>query len=205
MRFAVLPAAGKSSRMGRPKLSLPLGDRTILEHAVAALRQAEVEYILVVVGPHVPELADLAAKAGAHVCRLAEETADMRMTVEQGLNWLEDRFQPRPDHAWLLVPADHPALAPDVMRALHRAQVNHPDYSIFVPTFRGQRGHPLLLTWQHVEGIRAHPSGQGLNTYVRGHAAQTMEVHVETEAILWDLDTPEDYEQLRRKSISTSS
>ena len=53
MRFAVLPAAGKSTRMGRPKLALPLGERTILEQVVAALRQAEVEHILVIVGPHV--------------------------------------------------------------------------------------------------------------------------------------------------------
>ncbi len=95
MRFAVLPAAGKSSRMGRPKLSLPLGQRTILEHVVAALRQAHVEHVLVVLGPHVGELAPLARTAGAHVCQLAEQTTDMRATVEQGLHWLEERFQPR--------------------------------------------------------------------------------------------------------------
>jgi molybdenum cofactor cytidylyltransferase len=197
MRFALLPAAGKSRRMGRAKLSLPLGDRTILEHVVAALRQAEVEHILVVVGPHVPELAGLAGEAGAYVCQLAEDTADMRTTVEHGLCWLENRFQPRPDDAWLLVPADHPALDADVIRALEQAQASHPDHSIFVPTFRGQRGHPILLTWRHVESIREHPAGQGLNTYVRGHATQTMEVRVESEAILRDLDTPEDYQRLR--------
>jgi molybdenum cofactor cytidylyltransferase len=198
MRFAVLPAAGKSTRMGRPKLALPLGNRTILEHVVAALRQAEVEHILVVVGPHVPELAALAERAGARVCPLAEETADMRMTVEHGLHWLEEHFHPGPDDAWLLVPADHPALAPSAIRALSQARATHPECSIFVPTFQGRRGHPLLLSWQHIPAMRAHPAGQGLNTYVRAHMAQTREVPVETEAILWDLDTPEDYERLRR-------
>ncbi len=34
MIFAVVPAAGRASRMGRPKLSLPLGGRTVLEHVV---------------------------------------------------------------------------------------------------------------------------------------------------------------------------
>ena len=40
MIFALIPAAGKSTRMGRPKLALPLGEKTVLEHVIAALRQA---------------------------------------------------------------------------------------------------------------------------------------------------------------------
>jgi molybdenum cofactor cytidylyltransferase len=198
MRYAVLTAAGKSTRMGRPKLALPLGDRSVLEHVIAALRQAPVDHVVVVVGPHVPELAGLAEGAGAHACRLTEETADMRMTVEHGLRWLEGRFQPRQDEAWLLVPGDHPALDPSVVRALVEARVIHADYSIFIPTFAGRRGHPVLLDWQHVESIRAHPAGQRLNTYVRSRAAQTLEVPVPTEAVLWDLDTPEEYAQMQQ-------
>ena len=41
MIYAVVPAAGRSSRMGRPKLSLPLGERTVLEQVILALRKAE--------------------------------------------------------------------------------------------------------------------------------------------------------------------
>ncbi len=198
MRFAVLPAAGKSSRMGRPKLSLPLGERTILEHVVAALRQAHVEHVLAVLGPHAGELGMLARAAGAHVCQLAQQTTDMRATVEQGLRWLEERFQPRPDDGWLLVPADHPALAPSVLNELEQARRGYLERSLFVPTFHGRRGHPLALTWRHVAGIRSHAADEGLNGYVRAHEADMLEVPVATESILCDLDTPEDYERLRR-------
>jgi molybdenum cofactor cytidylyltransferase len=198
MKFALLPAAGKSTRMGRPKLTLPLGERTILEHVLAALRQAQVQHILVVTGPHAAELPALAVRAGAHVHQLSAETTGMRATVEHGLRWLEERYQPGADDTWLLVPADHPTLSPSIVFALERASQDHPEHSIFVPTFQGRRGHPLTLTWRHVAGIRAHPAGEGLNTYVRGHLAETMEVPVDTEAVLWDLDTPEDYERLRR-------
>jgi molybdenum cofactor cytidylyltransferase len=198
MRFAVLPAAGKSSRMGRPKLALPLGERTLLEHVIAALRRAEVEHVLVVLGPHLRELAMLAVNAGASVHQLTEETAGMRATVEQGLLWLEQRFSPRPDEAWLLVPADLPALVPEVVAALEEARKSHPNYSLFLPTYRGRRGHPLALAWHHVTGIRAHPAGEGLNGYVRGHDAELLEVPVESEFILRDIDTPSDYERLRQ-------
>ena len=47
--FALIPAAGKSARMGRPKLSLPLGDHTVLECVIATLREAGISDILVVV------------------------------------------------------------------------------------------------------------------------------------------------------------
>jgi len=193
--FALIPAAGKSSRMGRPKLSLPLGDRTVLEHVIAALRSASVDRILVVVGPHVPELVPLAEKAGAETLLLPQETADMRATVETGLHHLETRYSPRPDDAWLLVPADHPTLDARVVRRLLNAW--QPRLSIVVPTFGGRRGHPTLIGWSHVAGLRAHPPGQGLNTYLRQHPEDTREVPVETEAVLRDLDTPEDYERLR--------
>src|SRR5437588_11139765 len=94
MTFALIPAAGTSSRMGRPKLALPLGDGTVLGHVVEAFREAEVQHILVVVGPHVPELVPVAEAAGAAVLLLAEQTVDMRATIEQGLTWLETRFHP---------------------------------------------------------------------------------------------------------------
>jgi molybdenum cofactor cytidylyltransferase len=198
MTFALIPAAGTSSRMGRPKLALPLGDGTVLGHVVGALRQAEIEHTLVVVGPHVPELVPLAEAAGAAVLLLAAQTADMRATVEQGLDWLESRFRPRDDESWLLAPADHPVLQPSVVRQLLRAQERNPHCSIVVPAFQGRRGHPALLRWGHVAGVRKLPAHQGLNTYLRRHADATLEIKVESASILWDLDTPEDYERLRR-------
>jgi molybdenum cofactor cytidylyltransferase len=183
--------------MGRPKLALPLGRLTVLEHAVAALRQGGADPVLVVVGPHVPELVPLASAAGAEVLRLAEETADMRATVEEGLRWLEERFRPAPEAGWLLCPADHPVLEPGVVRQLLEARRASPGHSIVVPTFGGRRGHPVLIDFRHVAGMRALPPGVGLNVYLRQQRPVTLELPVASPGVLADLDTPEDYERLR--------
>jgi CTP:molybdopterin cytidylyltransferase MocA len=183
--------------MGRPKLALPLGGGTVLGHVVAALRGGGAGPVLVVVGPHVPELAPLAEAAGASACLLAEETADMRATVEAGLRWLEEKFNPRPEDDWLLAPGDHPTLESGVVRQLLQVRAAHPGASIFIPTFGGRRGHPALIAWRHVAGIRSLPSGQGLNAYLRRPAAETVELPVATASVLCDLDTPEDYERLQ--------
>ncbi len=199
MTFAVIPACGKSIRMGRPKLSLKLGDRTVLEHVLNALRAGGVEQILVVVGPHVPELSPIAEANAVDVCRLEEATADMRATVEAGLDWFERWYHPRSEDDWLLVPGDHPALDPDVVRQLRAAREQHPEHTIVVPSFADRRGHPTLIAWKHVAGIRAHPRGQGLNTYLRGQGKDVLELAVANAGVLCDLDTPEDYERLRQE------
>jgi molybdenum cofactor cytidylyltransferase len=199
MTVALVPAAGKSTRMGRPKLALPLGQRTVLEHVMAALKTAGLEQVLVVVGPQGRTLAELAGAAGAEVLALAEDTPDMRATVEAGLRWIEDRFAPRAEDDWLLAPADHPTLDAAVVRRVLETRAEHPEASVIVPLFRGRRGHPTLIGWQHVAGIRSLPAGAGLNVYLRQQAAHTLAVAVETPSVLCDLDTPEDYERLLRQ------
>jgi molybdenum cofactor cytidylyltransferase len=202
MILGLVPAAGKSQRMGRPKLLLPLGGRTVLEQVLACLKTAGIDRTLVVVGPHVPELIPLARAYGAEVLALSEETPDMRSTVERGLSWLEAHCQPADSDDWLLLPADHPTLDAALVHQLLAARADLPAGRILVPTYQGRRGHPTLISWRHVRGIRAWPSGEGLNAYLRRQSEVTVELAVNSPEVLIDLDTPEDYERLRGRYSS---
>jgi molybdenum cofactor cytidylyltransferase len=193
--FGLIPAAGKSARMGQPKLLLPVGDATVLARVLSAVRAGGVTDVLVVVGPDSPALADAAQQAGAHVLRLAEETPDMRATCMRGLDWLAQRFVPLTSDGLLLLPADHPTCRPEIVQALLEA-ARRTDRSIIVPVHAGRRGHPVWLRWQHVAAIRALPPTQGLNAFIRAQAADTLELTWHDAEILRDLDTPEDYARL---------
>jgi molybdenum cofactor cytidylyltransferase len=195
--FALIPAAGKSTRMGRPKLALPLGDGTVLGQVISTLRRAPIDHILVVIGPHVRELVDITAKGNSNYLLLTEETRDMRATVEAGLRHIQAQYSPGPGDALLLVPGDHPTLQVGVIQLLFEAQAGNPDKSIFIPTHEGKRGHPALIDWKHVAGIRGLPAGKGLNAYLRAQSPETLEVSVESAEVLFDLDTPGDYHLLR--------
>jgi molybdenum cofactor cytidylyltransferase len=199
--FAVVPAAGHSTRMGRPKLILPLGNRTIIEHVVTALRAGGADQVLVVCGPHVQELEPLARTAGADVLVLSAPTPDMRSTVEFGLADLENRFRPEPEDAWFLAPADHPALESGIVRTLRDEFARDAARSILVPTHAGKRGHPALIAWRHVTAIRTLPPDQGINSFFRTQSVT--EISVPTPEILADLDTPEDYERLKQQWRTT--
>ena len=195
MILAVVPAAGKSTRMGRPKLTLPLGGKTILGHTLESLRHAALEHILVVTGPDSAELAPIVRAAGAELLALAAETPDMRATLEHGLEFLESKYRPAA-HDWLVVtPADHPLITGEILSRLISESPNH---TVAVPTFRGKRGHPLFLAWRHVEELRQLPKGVGLNAWLRQQAESVLEVAVASAGVRCDVDTPEEYEAVLR-------
>lgn len=204
MIAGLIPAAGHSRRMGKPKLSLPVAGRTVLEHVIQALHEVEVNPILVVLGPHVADLSAAAKAAGAAVLLLPWPTPDMRATVERGLGWIEEMMEPADDNGLLLLPGDHPTLEVSVLRALLAAWKSTPEKSIVVPTWQGCRGHPTLLSWKHVRGIRALPEGEGVNVYLRSQMKETIELPVDSASVVEDLDTPEDYERLLRKASDGS-
>jgi len=196
MIAAIIPAAGRSARMGRPKLSLPLGDGTTLGHVIRTLRDGGVDQIVTILGPHPSEIETLARSAGAEVCLLRHHTADMRETVVHGLDWLEQHLRPSTTDAFLLMPGDMPGITSAVIRRLIAEHDRDALNRILVPLFCDRRGHPTLIPWSHVAGIRTLPAGQGIDSYLRTQAANTLEVQVDDAGVLNDLDTPEDYERL---------
>ena len=205
MLFALIPAAGKSRRMGRPKLTLPLGDKTVLEHVIGAVKAAGADQVLLVFAPHRPDLLSLAARIGIDFIQLGEDTPDMRATIEHGLHWWEMEFHPRPNDAWLLLPADHPTVDASVIRPLIEAAQRDPKHGVFVPTYEGKRGHPTLIRWRLTEDIRRLPSGEGLNALFRAQPHEVLELPTDRADVLIDMDTPEDYEALRRRFASRSA
>jgi molybdenum cofactor cytidylyltransferase len=194
--FAIVPACGHSKRMGRPKLSLPLGKRTVIEHVVTALHGGGVDHVLVVIGPHIPELVPLVIQAKAEPFVLPEATPDMRTTVTHGLNWLATHFAPSSSDAWLLVPGDHPTLDPITVRTVCSAHhVLRPKPGAVVPVCNGRRGHPVLIDWSLTPSLLSFPTDQGINSFLRSRDVETFEVAV-TNSTLDDIDTPEDYQRM---------
>lgn len=196
--FAVVPAAGRSRRMGRPKLSLPLGERTVLQRLLDALAAPEiVERVVVVRGDDDP-LAAAASAAGAHVVRPAKAPPEMRDSVEHALRAIQERHAPDQGDGWILVPADHPVLEPTAVRSMIEIwKTELPE--ILVPTCGGRRGHPTIFRWELSADVFALPADCGLNRLMKDRAAGVREWPVERPSILIDLDTPEDYERIRRE------
>jgi molybdenum cofactor cytidylyltransferase len=192
---AIVPACGRSTRIGRPKLLLPIAGAPLIARVVAALRGGGVDEVLVVVPPATvegaSELAEAAGRAGATIVVAPGPTPDMRATFEVGLAWLESEGRAPPD-AVLLQPGDSPGLNSDVVAAVIVAHRGAPE-AIHVPIHEGHRGHPLALPWPLARAVRDLPDGCGINAVLAAHADRVRPCPVGEAGMLHDLDTWDDY------------
>jgi molybdenum cofactor cytidylyltransferase len=193
--FAIIPAAGHSRRMGQPKLLLPLGTKTVLGRLLEALRHPRIARTVVIVRPDDAGLKRVVELAGATVIQPAHDPAEMRNSVEIGLQFLEDQDRLTADDGWILVPGDHPVLDPVAIDQLVSRWKAAP-CPILIPTFQGRRGHPTFFSGSLAREVPRIPVDCGLNWLVRQHAAGVLEHAVDSPAVLTDLDTPDDYARL---------
>lgn len=188
--YAIVPAAGLSSRMGQPKLLLPWGSSTIIETVLGAWRAARIEHIVVVTRPDVPELAERCRAAGAHVVVPDEAPPDMRMSVQLGIQYIDQTWSPAPQDVWLMAPADMPSLSAAVITGLLAAyDPRRP--SVIVPVVAGRRGHPILLPWSASRLVPNLPVGQGIRYLLAQLPVQ--EFPTSDPGVRLDVDTPADY------------
>ncbi len=207
MIAAVVPAAGRSLRMGRPKLTLDVDGKPLIVRVVESLRGGGVECVVVVAPPRAAPgavaLIDAAGRAGAEVVILDAATVDMRATFERGLSRLEAMPGGAPNTVFLC-PGDLADLTAEVVAALV-ARVREAPERIVVAMHQGRRGHPAALPWSVASAVRDLPPDQGVNALITRREAEVE--GLESDAgVLRDLDTPEDYERLRdRRGRSESS
>ncbi|MBX3438570.1 MAG: nucleotidyltransferase family protein, partial [Planctomycetaceae bacterium] len=168
--FAVIPAAGLSRRMGRPKLLLPLGQTTVIGRLLQLLRSAHLADILVLVRPDDAALANEVRQHQARVVQPDQPPAEMRVSVEHLLSEIEQRHNPRANEGWMLIPGDHPLLSATTLAKLIDEWRQHPD-SIVVPVTNGRRGHPTLFPWTLAHNVRGLPLDVGVNHLLHTGAA----------------------------------
>lgn len=194
--FGIVPAAGHSLRMGRPKLLLPWGGQPLIAQTLAAWQASRVERVLVVVRPGDEALAAAVRRCGVELLVPPVPPPDMKASVQAALHWLADTCQPAPTDAFLVAPADMPRLSPPVIdRVLATyAQLDRPQ--IVVPTLRGRQGHPVLFPWLMAAEVDTLPVGEGLRLLCQRHAVCRVacdDLIAAGDDPFLDLDTPQDY------------
>lgn len=198
MIAGLILAAGESSRMGTDKALLTYQGRTFLENIIATLRQADVGRVAVVLGHHAKEIQLSTNFAGAEVVLNQDYCRGQTSSLQAGLRaFLDADAAPRQEiDAVILCLVDHPAVSVEVTRQLIAARrASHAP--VVIPTYQGQRGHPVLIASSLFAELLALDSSEGANTIVRKHRHATHFVEAQDPGILLDIDDPESYRGLK--------
>jgi molybdenum cofactor cytidylyltransferase len=213
---AVVAAAGRSQRMGRFKPLLPWKTSTVIATVVNTLHTAGADPVVCVIGYRADELRAALQRTPAiiaynpqyaegemlqsyqtGVAVLLPDPADAPAgSRDEALDRPQDRSDAEQFCGTLLALGDQPHLPVEIVRQV-LDQARRTPRRIVIPSYNLRRGHPIYLPrflWRELLSLGAQES---LRTLLRRHHEAIEYVTVDTDAILLDMDTPEQYDDLR--------
>ncbi len=194
----IVLSAGESKRMGKPKLLLTLGERTILEQTIDNFLNSKVNEVIVVVGDRAEEMTSLMANRPVKVAVNPVYREGMSTSIVAGLSLTGDRTQ-----AVMLALADQPFIDTQTINHLIEAFKAH-NKGIAIPVYQGRRGHPVIFAIKYKEELLKLKGDIGGRQIIDQHPDDTLEVAVNCEGINIDIDTYDNYCYGIRKELPST-
>jgi len=182
-------AAGESKRMGKPKLLLPFGDKTIIETIVATIVSSKVEKTLVILGSERGKIEEKIKNYPVKIVYNRDFRSGMLSSVKCGFQAL-----PEETRAVLVVLGDQPKISTTVINKLVTAYKSS-GKGIILPVYNKERGHPVLIDVKYREEVENLSPEVGLRGTVYNHPEDILEVDAETPSIFQDIDDESDYKR----------
>jgi molybdenum cofactor cytidylyltransferase len=195
MIHAIIPAAGRSSRMGQPKQLMDIAGRPmLLVVADPLIACGQVECTVVVTNSLVASALDINA-TGATVLLNDEPDAEMIDSVRLGIEELQHRCELNVDDGILICPGDQPGLSVGEIARCCAAFDDQPG-RIIVATHDGKRGHPLIFPASRIPFLMSQACDKGLRELVTTHEDNLAVVEIHNSAVLRNVNTPDDFRHL---------
>ncbi len=194
MTATIVLAAGESSRMGRPKLSLELEGEPLLARAVRTARSVA-EVVVVVIGAHETRYRPIAESLAAEVVVNPEWQRGIGSSLRLGVAAVAPMSE-----RTLVTLADMPFVTGDHLRELIRIHRQREASLVFSRYRDGRLGVPALLHRSRFESARSLPDDRGARALATAAATvaaidlsprQEIDIDTPDDAAHWSLNDPE--------------
>lgn len=192
--IGVIPAAGRSTRMGSPKQLLPFGQSTILRTVIDNLLGGELDDVWVVTRSDIQRQLDLDGDTRIHVAINDDPAAEMIDSILVAVAAAQARHTLTDDDAILVCPGDMPRIDAELVNRCanaYRAKRG----AIVAGKSNEKPGHPIVVPMRligELETLR----GIGLRGLWNAHGDSVVLIDSPTPQSQLDIDTPEDYRSL---------
>ena len=201
--YAVILAAGQSTRMGTDKALLPWpplapgaqpSGQTFLSAAIDALFPFS-EMVLVVVGKNESNLAPVIYAHGASLVCNPDPDRGQFSSLQVGLQEVLNQGR----DAAMVTLVDRPPVSAATLQILCTAFTNAAtDLWAVIPEYQGKHGHPFLIAREMIGAFLKAPSGATAQDIEHQNIQHIEYVAVDDSLVTLNVDTPQDYAALLR-------
>ncbi|MFJ5760250.1 NTP transferase domain-containing protein [Neobacillus sp. NPDC093182] len=185
---AIVLAAGYSSRANAFKMTLPLGQMSVLEHTISKF-EGVCSRVIVVAGFHADLIKEEIKKIHNkniypfRITFIYNENFNQGMftSIQKGCNEVNDP-------AFFITPGDCPLVKKETLQLLAEYKGD-----VVIPSFHYKGGHPIKLSKVVKQKILETDPESNLRVVLNGFKKQYISVN--DPGVLMDVDTQEDYQQ----------
>jgi len=190
--IGILLCAGESKRMGKEKLTLSLGNRTVIEHVLEQYINSDLKEVIVVVGANKEKLLPYITKVKAQKIKIAinnNYSYGMLSSLQEGI-----KLTGKAD-GYLVGLGDMPLINTEIINEII---LRYEKDKIIQPTYNDAKGKPVIFPYSLKEEILStNPIGKNPRDILKKHPEMLKVVRLHRKEIVIDMDTIKDYNRIR--------
>ena len=188
----IILAAGKSLRMGKNKLLLPFRGKPILQHVIDAALHSSLSPLILVLGSDNDAIRSHVDLENITVIENKDFSCGYGSSLQVGLRALSDSCA-----GAMFLLGDQPLVTARTIEELLLAFQKEPERWV-APSWNGQRGNPVITPASWFDRIFALKGDTGPREHLKDPSARLKLVDVDDRGVVFDIDSPEDYERLEK-------
>jgi molybdenum cofactor cytidylyltransferase len=186
---AIILAAGYSSRANTFKMSLPIGQKTVLEHTVSKFEGICKK--IIIVGGFKGEIIEAAV---THMIEANAYSFELKFVMNENFNQgmfssIQTGCREVSAASYYITPGDYPLVKKKTIQLLAMEKG-----SVVIPSFGYKGGHPIKLTNAVKNRILEAKADSNLRAILQ--TCEKNYLNVEDPGVVMDVDTPEDYRRV---------
>lgn len=190
---AIVLAAGEASRMGQPKQLLEISSQSLVQRATQTARSAACHPVVVVTGAYAHEVEQSVRSLFVTCVHNAAWEEGMGASIRSGASTVVNIS---PDtEALIILLCDQPLVSPQLLRQLMTTHVTTRQ-PLVVAAYGGTQGVPALFHRSLFPALLNMSGAVGARTLIRKYHESVATVAF--PGGIYDVDTPEEYEKVKK-------
>jgi len=192
MICGIILAAGEGKRMRKVKLTLPLGDKKLIEWVLQAAKLTPLDKYFLVVRPEDKEIIEIGKNWGAEIVLNPEYKSGMSSSIRKALSQI-----PSEDvEGFFIILGDQPLINPSILYKMLLA-FTPGKKEIVVPFYKDRQGNPVFFDGYWKDELMKLSGDVGGRVLIKAHPERIKRFKISDESILLDIDREEDYEKVK--------